>query len=726
MEKQQDRQIELPRGARIQQVDPDTGEFYPWWVRMPNQQGAIKFDPNRYEPRRAEKCYKTPGKTFKLESNPTCVFEDAFDTENLRFIDPQSIRDALENIIQQYDQYPDKKIIVVIGTGGTISMLSNRFGQKEAKLNAEALVSYGGQKAKKFTVTSIDFPTPIDSSQMEIDYAADLTIAMSGLYRLLEQKDSNREKNDKILPHFAGFIICHGTDTAVQSQTYTSFMLGSGCPFNMFYVVAQKSIDEPFNDVGANLELTFSACDYFSDEQRDIGIHGICAGGTSGGVYNGPTSKKCTDTKVSLFEDFNHGGRILSAEDFAQEQNVLFFEMHERYHRDFAGGRGSGIGRIMPEISRRSVAKPEFLPVILRGHNLVVKITPEMGDDPETYARLVRSSTERAVLIETFGSFTVNRKIIEAIVQAARKEGKLVFATNPFPEGSTDHTYVDTQYLKSQGIIPLKMLSHAAYAKLLYVLSVFGDDAANILQFMTNNNFRNEQLYEEDSAKYNRCKTYDNCVPINSVDEFTRRMKILRDIQYINKHDYAILIAMNDPELRSLIEENRRLFAEILGEIIDDIFVMFSEPETQKAFAREGKECPRAVDSATLKPHIDQVSTAYTESFIGNPVFIGGLIEPTTDNCVGSGLILENARRAINHLIGPDIMDLNREELSRVICDVVLRTPHSSLRISIANQIANNSCKILSAVGGAQHSLSIPKIGQPYDVTANNGENCWD
>ena len=37
MEKQEHGQIELTKSPRAQQIDPETGELYPWWV--PDEEG---------------------------------------------------------------------------------------------------------------------------------------------------------------------------------------------------------------------------------------------------------------------------------------------------------------------------------------------------------------------------------------------------------------------------------------------------------------------------------------------------------------------------------------------------------------------------------------------------------------------------------------------------------------------------------------------------------------
>ena len=125
---------------------------------------------------------------------------------------------------------------------------------------------------------------------MKSDYISDVVIVMSYLYeRLLQWKNEggieDYEHRNQILSRFSGFIVCHGTDSLVQSQTYLSFMLGSFCPFNVFYVGAQKTVEDRGNDVGANFKLALEACEYFHYQLP--GLCATCAGGNAGGVYNG-------------------------------------------------------------------------------------------------------------------------------------------------------------------------------------------------------------------------------------------------------------------------------------------------------------------------------------------------------------------------------------------------------------------------------------------------------
>ena len=288
------------KGIRDQQKDPETGDLYPWWE--PTIDGQAEFNPDKFDPSHE---YKPRGKTFNLaldhfSPNMNKDFESAFDLDNLRFIDPAKVKEAYEELVEKAYENPEKLLTVLVGTGGTISMLKDdQKNELEPKLDVNQIMKAAGGRCDKFVTSSFSLPKLIDSSQMKIDYMADVAIAMSWIFTQL------RTNNADLLERFTGYIITHGTDTAVQSQTYLSFMLGPNCPFNLFYVVAQKTITDKGSDAGGNMSLALDASEIFRKRQ---GIHGICAGGASGYVFNGPTSLKISDQEILLLKDYNQGG----------------------------------------------------------------------------------------------------------------------------------------------------------------------------------------------------------------------------------------------------------------------------------------------------------------------------------------------------------------------------------------------------------------------------------
>lgn len=571
-------------GIRDQQIDPKTGDLYPWWVPtdIDGNSGSIEFDPDLFDPSYE---YKPRGKIFKIPTNREQVFEDPFDLENLRFIDPADVKKAYDDLIIDAGKNPEKLLTVLVGTGGTISMTKQAGNVLKPILNTKQIMATAGDAANQFVTSTFSLPKLIDSSQMEIDYAADMAIAMSWLFNKFQSEHA------ELLDKFTGFIVTHGTDTAVQSQTYLSFMLGANCPFNVFYVVAQKTVDDNPSDVGENMKLALDVSEKFGYEGRHRGVHGICAGGEKGGLFNGPTSLKISDRDIKLLQDHNDGGPLV---DFSGDVPVV----NSKFYRSM---------RSYSEIATDRV-ESAWVPLVLRGESVMRELRAREGNSAKTDKIVVQTVLERFIVIETFGSFTVNKKNLDAVVQEARTRGKLVFAVNPFPNGSTEHNYAATRELAEQGVIPLRMLAHAAAAKLLWAHSVFGNDNAKIIKFMTENNFCNEQLYVDDILEKNDIeKRYRRVVQMRSdavilyKDEALRYIdqrllptgrKLLRDTEYVSPpgmtdvrdahSEYFSkregIYDMNDDEVRAAIEG-------ISDNIFDFVFAILEKSMEDKVEA---------------------------------------------------------------------------------------------------------------------------------------------
>lgn len=562
METSSQEQFKLFKGIRDQQIDPWTGQPYPWWE--PNLQNCtVDFNPSKYDP--AHK-YEPRGDVFFLTSNLDRQFEDPLDLDNLRIIDPEAVKKAFEDLVEAAKKEPGKKLAIIIGTGGTISM-GVESGSLVPKLNVNEIMGKAGDVAKDFASSSLSLPKLIDSSQMEIDYVADIAIAMTWIKKKIEKDTTYTDR-------FSGFMVCHGTDTCVQSQTYLSFMLGPDCPFNVFYVVAQKTAEDKGTDVGANVALAFQALKKFHGKN---GLFGVCAGGTSGAVFNGSTSKKIDDKKINLLQDYREGGPTYTPSE--PNENLRFRVKKDIYEKELTR---DGKERQLRQLT-----------LILRGYSVANTIPSDMGNNPATYEAFVRECTERFIIIDTFGSFTANKKIVDAIMRAAEDTGKLVFATNPLPRGDTGHAYADAQYLVQRGVIPLKMLKHAAFAKLLWADAVFGADIMRIIKFMTNNVFCDEQLYDdqivENSKVVKTRKQLEGEWRSALRDNRTRMLPIINSrLRRGEKFDFAVhgeehfnpaflswedmneLYERNDAETRALREKIQNDTVRLVEKILDD------------------------------------------------------------------------------------------------------------------------------------------------------------
>lgn len=456
-----------PRFATMESAIGRDGYKAPDWI----EDGGRYFDadghfnPGAYDP--AAK-FEPQGVQYKLTSNPERNFEDPFDLDNLRFLDKRHIENLLTILegkaaeIAQSDS--DKRIVAMIGTGGTIAMTMVD-GRLEPTLDPEYLLAYaGGALNQRFAVASAEYPRPIDSSEQEIDYEADLVIAMSWIW-----KNMSSQLKDK----FDGFLVTHGTDTMGGGSTNVTMMLGPNCPFSVGFVGAQKTTQDEFTDVGANVSGSFGTLATL--RRRGKVARFVYMGGTEGGAFHPAGVMKKDDKVANAFRAPLHD-RLVNAADFGLHGIVDQF------------------GRRYAQTLERGGARADFQPTIVRGYTPLIDLAPKIGTDPRRYyEQIIRDATAVAVMITTFGSYTANSKIRRAITLAAQQRGMLVLGANPFPGGSTDHSYGPARALRDSGAYPVGTLPDATAAKVLLGSRVFGANREMLAAFLTSNSLIGEQ-----------------------------------------------------------------------------------------------------------------------------------------------------------------------------------------------------------------------------------------
>ena len=86
------------------------------------------------------------GETFSLPTNPSLKLENPFDLNNLRIIDPEMVTKAFEDFIKNAEKKgnKDKLGTILIGTGGTLSMVADSKGELHPKLTPEFLMKQAG------------------------------------------------------------------------------------------------------------------------------------------------------------------------------------------------------------------------------------------------------------------------------------------------------------------------------------------------------------------------------------------------------------------------------------------------------------------------------------------------------------------------------------------------------------------------------------------------------
>ncbi len=126
--------------------------------------------------------------------------EDPTDLSQLTYTDQAALKAYVEAInAMPLKHIEQKKLVLAIGTGGTISMKSKN-GKLIPDLDFDNIMGFANPHLQEtFLVKGFD-AFRIDSSQMDYDYIRDLVIIMSYIWKNVQ------------LP-FAGFFILHGTDT---------------------------------------------------------------------------------------------------------------------------------------------------------------------------------------------------------------------------------------------------------------------------------------------------------------------------------------------------------------------------------------------------------------------------------------------------------------------------------------------------------------------------------
>lgn len=418
------------------------------------------FNPKKYDPRFP---FKPRGETYQLSISQNAV-ESPYDLRNLRIINPDEVKRSLQEL-EEANKDHRLPAICVIATGGTIASAMSGGNELVASVDIQQIFEFVGRFYKvKYDYSAFSFPTLIDSSQMKMDYDADIVITMSYLWKKMSL---GLKKN------FRGFLITHGTDTFAPSLTRISQMLGSNVEFAVGGVCAQETIEFAFTDVADNVGRAVATLEKLYEIGRKT-VFGY-AGGTAGGAYTPSGMLKISDTDIKGF-DSPAMDLIIDASNVqkARQANLPFCDAYSQVRH--------------PQLD-------QFSPVILRGFVNSRIEEAQMDIPPEEYARKIQALDPEVIVLiaKTYGSFTFDESQVDGIVAGAGARNILLFATNPFPTGSVEHRYSAALYLISQGAIPLHMLPHAAVVKLQYLAKVFGNVPEVLEAYMTGNNFVGEQ-----------------------------------------------------------------------------------------------------------------------------------------------------------------------------------------------------------------------------------------
>lgn len=396
-------------------------------------------------------------------NNPVKSVSDPFDINSLRYKEPVIIEaqnkkinlvpDAVIEFVETINRLPDdsaKTFVIGIGTGGTISMASKAPGAPLVpELDFDSIMKKTDPRLNdEFEVVGLDaFST--DSSQLEIDDIGDLAIAISYIWKNMKPSLKNR---------FGGFLIVHGTDTMPKSGNHLEMMLGRNMPFNLVHTGAQKTINEKINDAQPNVKHSL----FMLKMLRGNG---------------------CAESITVM------GGRGLLTAGMTKVSDYHARAMATHMHRDVIDfdALPDPDTHKLPEWLRENPGHKAFHPVIYRGPNRVGQLEAEMQEDPRALVAGIRLSARKAVLLVTYGANTYDYNAVRIIAEEAQRQNIPVFAVSPVNADPKLDLYAAGAELSKAGVTPLYMTMHAARAKLESAFARFGNDIAQVLEFMGEN-----------------------------------------------------------------------------------------------------------------------------------------------------------------------------------------------------------------------------------------------
>lgn len=365
---------------------------------------------------------------------------DSCDLSNLTYIKEEDLKIYIEGLnALSPDEYEDKKIVVALGTGGTIAMTKDVEGKLVPDLNFNRIMNFVSPYLKEnFLVKGLDI-FAIDSSQMDYTYMRDLSICICYIWKKLK------------IP-VIGFLVLHGTDTMTYSSATISVMMGQGLQFPIVYTGAQKPISEPVNDAVTNLHnalYTLEALDENKMAEVVVVMGDMAVLGTS--------AEKVDDSQVNAFEAPLH--------KYVARFNRLDYPV-----------------KLAPWLQSRRDKK--FDPLVWGdsfSHTLLIK--SHLGLCPDMVARQVKDEQIKAVILYSYGGNTVYKKIIDKILPTVKERNLNVFVVSPV-NAELKTVYDSAYHMVKSGVVPLYMTLSAALAKIELAIRMHPDDPQAISEFM--------------------------------------------------------------------------------------------------------------------------------------------------------------------------------------------------------------------------------------------------
>lgn len=269
--------------------------------------------------------------------------------------------------------------VLLIYTGGTIGMMENpetgvleSFDFKHLKVNVPEL------KRFKFTIDTIQFDPPIDSSDME-------PFNWKKLVRIIQD---HYEKYD-------GFVILHGTDTMAYTASVLSFML-ENLNKPVILTGSQLPIGKMRTDGKENL-ITALEIAVDKDNMGKAIVPEVCIF-FQNQLMRGNRTTKVNAENFEAFHSFNYPLLAESGVHIKYEQHLIYYQPHRkpvRFH--YLLDNNVAILKLFPGISQDAVNAIFNIPN-LKG---VILETYGTGNAPgqEWFLRTVRNAVDKDIIV---------------------------------------------------------------------------------------------------------------------------------------------------------------------------------------------------------------------------------------------------------------------------------------------------------------------------------------
>ncbi len=329
--------------------------------------------------------------------------------------------------------------VLLIFTGGTISMGENPNTQSLAPLDTEQVLSFIPElKMLNINIASVSFHPLIDSSDITPDSWVQIAEVIQEHYN-----------------QFDGFVVLHGTDTMAFSAAALSFML-DGLSKPVIFTGSQLPVGVLRSDAKENL-ITAIELAAAKHENGDAMVPEVSLFFEDKLMRGNRTTKRNTE-EFNAFASFNY-------------PELAKTGVHIKYYQH--------------NIHRETVAQPLSINTHFDNNIVVLKIFP--GITANTVKSILNIPGLRGVVLETFGSGNAPcAEWFYELLKEATEKGIVIVNISQCRAGSVEMGRYETSVnlLKAGVISGYDLTMEAATTKLMFLLGKY-DDTNEVKQLMT-------------------------------------------------------------------------------------------------------------------------------------------------------------------------------------------------------------------------------------------------